>query len=457
VTPVDAAAPRSLRLMLRSMPAAAAHAFLYSGLSSLLIAAIGLVTGILAARVLGPVDRGNLATVLFWPALLAPAAALSLGDTLVVSMRRADPGRTAAVARAVARRAFLIGWPIGALTVVLLTARHDGAIVAFTLLVWTVQLWEQCTTQVAGGILRHEHRFLAINLIRLCLPTLYVALALTGVAAGAGLAGFVLAFAASLAITRFIWAQSVRGHFPAADPRPAPADFPPFLARVRALHGVTLASMFSGNIDKIFVVALEGAAEIGTYFVALAVAVPLQTILSVAIQSSALSYLVREGDRRRSLVAARLLRLSWFASIAVSLAVAAISPVVVPIAFGEEFRDAGTLAAELALVFALVPVRTAIIEILKSTGHTDALVGAEAALVGLFAVAYLAASASGADWPVVWGLVAGLAGSAILLATTLSMVMPSVRIRDWLVPTPATLQEFGGIAAGFARRRGGAR
>jgi O-antigen/teichoic acid export membrane protein len=421
-------------------------------MSSLLIAAIGLITGVLSARVLGPVDRGNLATILFWPAMLAPLAALSLGDTLVLALRDGDRRTIADVARSVARWALLIGWPVGALLIVALTARHDVQLLGLTLLVWTVQLWEQCTTQVAGGILRHERRFLAINLIRVCLPALYVTLAVVAVLSGAGLVGFVVGFVLALATTRFIWARSVAPWFHWSRPVDRTA-YRPFLERVRGLHGVTIAAMVSGNIDRIFVVGMESAVDIGNYFVALAIAAPLQAIVAVAIQSSALSYLIREGENRRAQVAARLLRITWVVAILVSLSVAAICPLVVPVVFGEDFRPAGLLASALACLFAFVPLRTAMIEILKSTGHTRALIIAEVVLIVLFAATYPIAAMASATWPVVWALAAGLIGSAALLAVYLGIVQPSARPSTWLLPSVQTAREIIDLALVVVRGR----
>lgn len=61
----------------------------------------GVGTGILAARLLGSEDRGLLAAVMFWPALLSGIGFLSLGEAVVYRVNNSETGRhsfTASVA-----------------------------------------------------------------------------------------------------------------------------------------------------------------------------------------------------------------------------------------------------------------------------------------------------------------------------------------------------------------------
>jgi len=86
--------------------------------ASLLLAALNAATGILAARLLGPVGRGELAAVQLWPTFLATLAVLGLPDALVyfASADRRRSGRYLGTATALALGtsvlAMLIGFPL---------------------------------------------------------------------------------------------------------------------------------------------------------------------------------------------------------------------------------------------------------------------------------------------------------------------------------------------------------
>ena len=51
--------------------------------TNLVLASLGLVTGILAARLLGPVGRGELAAIQTWPSVMATIAMLGLPEAVV--------------------------------------------------------------------------------------------------------------------------------------------------------------------------------------------------------------------------------------------------------------------------------------------------------------------------------------------------------------------------------------
>src|SRR5262249_21288164 len=61
--------------------------------TNVLLAMIGLATSILAARLLGPAGRGELAAIQTWPAVVATVALLGLPDAVVYfTARRPDRG-----------------------------------------------------------------------------------------------------------------------------------------------------------------------------------------------------------------------------------------------------------------------------------------------------------------------------------------------------------------------------
>src|SRR5712691_7326914 len=71
----------------------------YAGVSfatSLAMQALGLISGTLLARLLGPTGRGELAAVLLWPGILTVVGSVGLTDAMVYVTAR-EPGRQRAV------------------------------------------------------------------------------------------------------------------------------------------------------------------------------------------------------------------------------------------------------------------------------------------------------------------------------------------------------------------------
>ncbi len=64
------------------MPRETAGAWLWTLMANSLILLSGIVSGILAARLLLPAGRGAVAAVLFWPHIIASVAGLSANEAI---------------------------------------------------------------------------------------------------------------------------------------------------------------------------------------------------------------------------------------------------------------------------------------------------------------------------------------------------------------------------------------
>src|SRR5688572_30445489 len=78
----------------RRLPSFALDPVFLSFLTTGAIQALNVVSGVILARSLGPHDRGELAAVMLWPALLAAVGGLGLADgaTFHTAKRNASPG-----------------------------------------------------------------------------------------------------------------------------------------------------------------------------------------------------------------------------------------------------------------------------------------------------------------------------------------------------------------------------
>ncbi|BBF93877.1 lipopolysaccharide biosynthesis protein [Blastochloris tepida] len=415
--------------------------FTISFASSLLGLIIGLATGVLAARILGPADRGNLSIIVFWGPFLASILTLSLGDALVV--RLATTGdRQALISRAyvVILTTLTIGLPVGGAVIYFATAEHGGFIVAATLLFWLVQACELCMASVAQGQLRDERRFATLSGLRLLVPLGFLAFIPIGYALDGGIRGFVAAHVASLVLALAVrmWvtrAWTVFGK--------APAIGENLVGTALSFHGVFVVGILAGQIDKLIIIQTEAPERIGLYTVALSLAGPIQGFLGVAIQMIALPALVQQADPiRRQAAALRLFRLTWAASLAGAAATAVAAPIVVPFLFGSAFAGAGPLAAFLTIALALMPVRAALTEAFKAEGDgRRPLIGQFVFLVG-FLVAFGIAVALGLEWPVVWGVAAANLAATLYQAVAYARHHPNVRVSAWAIPTWTTAREL---------------
>jgi len=137
------------------------------------VTALGLVTGTVAARVLGPSQRGDLAQILLWPQLIITLG--NLGIELAAVYLSGDPTRRRNVPAtllvvSLLQAAILV--PLYVAVMPLLLARHalmkEALVMAPLIPLYLVG-------SVAIDVLAGRLRFGAFNLVRITLPALYCA------------------------------------------------------------------------------------------------------------------------------------------------------------------------------------------------------------------------------------------------------------------------------------------
>src|SRR5262245_30271561 len=83
VSPVPATRARRASTAARSLVGSHAGSVLITTATNFAIALLALATGPLAARMLGPEGRGELAAIQTWPSVIATLAMLGLGDATI--------------------------------------------------------------------------------------------------------------------------------------------------------------------------------------------------------------------------------------------------------------------------------------------------------------------------------------------------------------------------------------
>lgn len=417
-----------------------ARAFLNSGATSFLVLFFNISTGIIAARVLGPEDRGLLGVVIFWAHFLSALATLANTDALVVGLAKFKERR------GIVEQAYKIAWSaiavallLGSIIIWTAVGPYGPVLLALALAFYFVQLIQLCLSQIAEGIIRSEGRFSTLNYLRFCVPGAYLVFLLAAVALGGGLSTFIAAHAAALIFTLVVQRGMTRSWRVKGSKTHVGREF---LKTNAGFHGIALTGILAAQIDRLAVVQTSSPAAIGLYFVAATVVGPMLGFVQTAIVSIALPALLSVREAHRPAAAIRLLQMTWVLSLLGAVAMAAVAPNLVPILFGVDFAPAGLLASGLVLAGSLLPVRQAIIEILKSAGEPRPAMMGGGVFVVTFAAVFSLASVLSTTWPVVWALGVANAASVTYLSIALNARMPTITIRAWILPTAETAREL---------------
>jgi O-antigen/teichoic acid export membrane protein len=340
--------------------------------TSVAIQACGGATGVLTARLLGPVARGELATVILWPTVLSNLGLMGCNWVLAREVAR-DSGRECdwvaigvAVGLATAALYSLAGY---FLIPFLLPLGRSYLVPVARLCLWLIPL--DICNQVLLAVEHGRMRWRRFNLLRLSHFLFY--LTLIGVIGGARRAQvrwFVLAFLASqlLALLLRLWLQ--RNSLTAGR-----LKFTKCRHLLRAgvpYFGAAASNLISLQLDTILVVSLFSAEAAGMYAVAAAFANG-QSSLGEALGITSFGVLSNETNTAtRGKVIGEMFRQSALASCGVGLALACLIPWMVVPLFGSAFARAVQPAVVLALAASLTSSANILDQALRGAGRPQA-------------------------------------------------------------------------------------
>lgn len=349
--------------------------------SSLSIQLFLLISGVLAARLLGPTDRGHLA--LIWTVALVITQLGSLGVPLAVTY---DVARGDATLRSLVRD---IGWPVANLILVV-TGVHAVALAVLTSVSTVPSTPALLSLAVTPAILiqlfalaavQGRERFHLLNFLR-TLPGVLYALdlvvlwatdraTLTTVTAGWVAAYLLAALASAVAANRLARAEEAR---PEAD---APASFGAMRKfGLRALFGwASPAETF--RIDQLAVGIALSAHSLGIYVAALAFT-NLPRLFVQGLGLLAYPATAAAPAERVKRVVFRFTLLGSVISLATCGVLAAVADPMVRVAFGSAFSSAVGPLRILLVATALLSVRRILSECLRGAGMPGAGSRAEA-------------------------------------------------------------------------------
>jgi enterobacterial common antigen flippase len=381
---------RRMRLPLRRSPLVA---LAMTGATNAWITLAGLASGSLLARILGPEGRGELAAIQLWAGLVATFGLVGLPSAIIYLS-----GRKPAVAGVYCATAVALAIvPTTGLTAVAylllpqVLRQHGLAVVAEARLYLIYVL-----PAVVGGIaltaLQAQLRLGAWNAMRATFSALWL-FALACVAASATRDPWHVAVASLLlvAFTALVyWITLLRS---------TPGPYVVNLSHSRTLLQYALPSAISilpqqsvFKLDQLLMASLLAPRTLGLYAVAVTWSSALAPV-AAAVSDVAFPYLARaEPGARRTSTVSVLLRLTVTLNVCVALALASITPFVLPLLFGRGFADAVPMTWILVGASALAATKAVMGDTLRGLGRPQV---------------------------VMFGELAGFASSAVLLLTLL--------------------------------------
>lgn len=412
----------------------------------------GMLTGILAARLLGPEDRGLLAALMFWPAAIAGLTSLSVSEAIVARRAKIRVPLPCFVASGVALSLMLalaavgLGWL--ALPRLLGPDRAASHGTAFLYLV------AQGPVAGAAGVLlaldQAEQRFARVSLLRLGPSWIYLLgillLWLLGAISAeallwAALAGSVLTVLARLAIR----ARDLVGV--------------PDIGEMRALfrlglrfHAHAVLFLLASQADRMVLLLAFSDADVGHYVVATTFAQSGLAAVTNAVSFVLFPAMAAEPDRARAqaLLALWLRRTALFLYLGVAASLV-VTPWLLPFLFGPAFTDAVPIAAILLLAMIPLSLRQTIIRCLRAFGEARIGVTSEGTSLAVFALAagpsLLAWGPTGIAGATLLGQLAGLFVCARHLASRHGIVWGK-----WLLPGRDGLADALAIGRGLVTR-----
>jgi O-antigen/teichoic acid export membrane protein len=392
-------------------------------LASVVSAGVGQIalfaSGVAAARILGPTDRGTLATVALVLAIAVSAGSLGLPLALTYDLAR-EPDHARSLTRWALRILFaqaLLLAPLAALGIALLARRDD--------ILATILLGAAVTPAVLGqmyglAILQGRQRFALLNLARVVPAALYAVLASVLLVAGVGSLASVTAcfFVANAVAAAVMLIPAVRTTGLAGE------------VEGRRLVGFglrawlgSMSPMDTFRFDQIVVVVFFAPAVVGTYVVALAFSnLPRLIGMSIGLVAYPRIAAMRTRDRlRRSVFQYTLITLIVAAPFVLAILIAA-RPII-DLFFGDRYSSSADLVGLLVAAGWLGGGRRTMSEAARGAGLAAA--GSVAELAAWMGFAVAAGLLVPADHE--RGIAAAmLVGSGVGLATMVGLVLRSL-------------------------------
>ena len=407
-----------------------------SFVTTALIQGLNILTGLLAARLLLPEGRGELAAIMLWPGLIAELGNLGLYDAMLyrAATRAANPRDLFAAVAALLGLLTIVLAAIGLVVIPIALAGYGSDVEIIALYFLCAFLPSYFMSLFTGGMFQGHLQMTIWNVLRAAVPVVYfTGIVVLSLVAGPEVASFAAAYImAQLAAGLLGFVLLYRRGWISWRPR---LDVMKGLVAygVKVHVGEILFSLRQ-RLDQAVISLWLPAADLGLYVVALTVAngplILVHTLANVAFPKIS----QQETVSCKIVVFGRYLRFSMAIAVATIGTLMVLIPWLVPLLFGRPFAPAVPIAGVLLLGTAPLAAKLMFQQALKAWDRS--LVISRAELIGLVTAAGLIAvlmppfGLEGAAWSVVLSQVVTAGVMAVSLKRDLGL--PIVRL---FVPT----------------------
>ncbi len=397
----------------------------WSFVTTAIIQVVNILTGLLAARLLGPEGRGELAEIMLWPGLLIEFGILALSDALLyrAATRSAAPKTLFAtimfLGAVLSAVLIVIGYFVIPFALVGESARLEGTIDLYIVAYIPIYLFALFVATMFQGHLDIK----GWNVVRLLVGTGYLGFILLLWATGnIGVNGFAFAFVAGTALSGvvglfWLWRQGW-------------VSWKPDFAAAKALLGYGLrvhvgeiVNSARQRVDQAAVAIFLSAHDLGLYAVALTVAngpmILVNTIAGIAFPKISAA-----PDKEEKLrIFGVYLRLAMVMSTASAVSLAILAEFLVPLIFGQNFYRSATISQIMLIGLPFFAAKLMFIQALNAFDRSLSIGRAE--LIGLIGAAGALAlflpglGLEGAAWAMVVANVVAMVVMAMTLGTTI--------------------------------------
>lgn len=314
--------------------------------TNLLVMVVVTLTSIVTARMYGVEGKGELSAIVFWPTLLAGLVGFGLPTSLIYNLKRSDGDQGAFV-----RASFLFQVPVGAIAGTVAWFGLPHWLAGYPAHVVSIAQWYAVTMvpvllaiNLVSALAQSRGRFALYNGVRLFVPLCNLA-GLFGLWAvgNLGLGYSALAFLATsvlvVAWAAFSLADDIRfGRFQGMQDWKAAR---PLFAYGSKVFGVELLGALYSQFDKLVIVSMLTARDLGLYTVVFALS-RVYNVVQTAIANVVFPKVTGMAQERILATVGRAFRLSLLLMTAVVVPTMFVGRFLMGLLFGAPFLEAST-------------------------------------------------------------------------------------------------------------------
>jgi O-antigen/teichoic acid export membrane protein len=339
------------------------------------LSVIGLLTGMLAARMLGAEGRGQFAAAQAWPLFLATLGSCGLVEAVAYFVARSPSQARAALATGlVLAIPFTLAASVAGVWLLPRVLHGETAEVQQAAAMCLVLVPLMTFSTAPSQALRGAGRYRAWNVLRLVAPLAWLAALVAAKRADhVDISTLALAFIGATALAGcvahlYTW-RALDGSV-----LPDRSLARPMLAYSAPTMAATIPHWLNLRLDQLIVIALLDARALGLYVVAVAWSSAAHPLAEV-VAHNAVPALAGATDKWQR---ARLVyRAGAIAAIGTSVVLVAMTPTLLPLIFGVEFRAAIPVALVMVLAGAVEAANAVGAECLRGVGRPRAVLVAE--------------------------------------------------------------------------------